>query len=181
MRRWVAAAAVLTSLCWVATCTADGQTRTLAVAPTDRTPRILTESVASPQFPEFARRPPGIVYSGDGSAELAGAGTGPVRPPAHLSSRLAWDSWTSTEARGSGADWHDNCVPDCATGTYYPFAATLRAYRPRRFGGYLLFTRLTVTYTGARPPYPAYKRGLITFKLVYTAKTKTFGWTAPWA
>jgi hypothetical protein len=72
-------------------------------------------------------------------------------------------------------------VPDCATGTYYAFAATLRAYRPRQFGAYLLFTRLTVTYTGARPPYPAYQQGFITFKLVYTAKTKTFGWTAPYA
>jgi hypothetical protein len=145
-----------------------------------QTPRILTEEIAWRRFPAFARRPSAIVYSGDDSALLAGRGSGPSRPPARLSSWISWRSWTSTEARGSGADWHDNCVPDCATGTYYPYADALRAYRPRRLGGYLLFTRLTVTYAGARPPYPAYRNGFITFKLGYTAKTKTFGWTAPW-
>lgn len=154
-----------------------GQRHAPAALRPHQTPRILTAEEATPRYPSFQRSPAEIVYSGDGSALLAGRGSGPSRPPARLSSWLKWLSWTSTEAHGSGADWHDNCVPDCATGTYYPYSAAVRAYRPRDLGGYLLYTRLTVTYAGARPPYPAYRKGFITFKLVYTAKPESFGWT----
>jgi hypothetical protein len=35
--------------------------------------------------------------------------------------------------------------------------------------GYLLITRMTVTYTGARPPYPAYDHRSMTYKLSYSA------------
>jgi hypothetical protein len=169
---------LLAALLLAATASGEKNEKHAPVALTSHlTPRILTAEGATLRYPSFQRRPFEIVYSADGSALLAGRGSGPSRPPAHLSAGLKWLSWNSTEARGSGADWHDNCVPDCATGTYYRYPANMVAYRPRHLGGYLLYTRLTVTYTGARPPYPAYRKGFITFKLVYTPKSQAFGWT----
>lgn len=110
-----------------------------------------------------------MVYSGDGAASLAGRGS--------TFGRLRWTSWTRTGGLAWGADWHDNCVPDCANGTYHDYPANVHVYRPQRVGGYLLFTRMTVDYIGARPPYPAYGHASITFRLDYNAAYNTFFWT----
>lgn len=140
---------------------------------------VRTEREPSPRIPMFTginpigsgmvKREPGkIVYSGDGSALLAGSGT--------IRSRLHWTKWNRSGARATGSDWHDNCIPDCARGAYSAYPVKLRAYRPRWIEGYLVFTRVTVTYTGSRPPYAAYRRGWVTYRLHYNTPKFEFFW-----
>jgi hypothetical protein len=82
-------------------------------------------------------RPGHIVYTGDGSGVLGGLdGSGSAHP-----GRLVWSRWTATVARGSGAVWIDNCIPDCASGKFTPYAVNVVAFRP--ING--RFTRLTLT------------------------------------
>jgi hypothetical protein len=82
-------------------------------------------------------RPAQIVYTGDGSGILGGFDGGRGKGFGHL----RWTKWTTGSAFGHGADWIDDCRPDCADGTFTPHAATLNAFRPRSGR----FTRLTVT------------------------------------
>lgn len=120
------------------------------------------------------RRPELVVYSADGAAFVSGQGVpgSPVHP-----GRLHWTTWNSSEARAWGADWHDNCEPSCAQGTYFPYRANVHLYRPRVVGGHWLFTRMTVTYTGQRPPHPAYRtRASWTMRLGYSAQYATYFW-----
>lgn len=88
----------------------------------------------------FAIRPGQVIYTGDGSGVLGGfSGKGPL---AHFG-RLRWSSWTSSQTRGSGAVWLDDCTPNCAAGTFHPYAVRVRAFAPN--SGH--FTRLTLRYT----------------------------------
>lgn len=88
----------------------------------------------------FAVRPAQIIYTGDGSGVLGGfTGHGPFR----RFGQLRWPSWTDTQARGSGAAWLDNCTPNCAEGTFHPYAAQVRVFAPH--DGH--FTRLTLRYS----------------------------------
>ena len=107
-------------------------------------------------YARFQRRPPQLVYSGDGNAQLAGRHG--------IRSRLRWDRWGAREAVGRGDDWHNDCNPDCADGTFYGYPARVRLYRPGHIANRPVFTRMTVTYTGKRPPYPAYRHKSITYK-----------------
>lgn len=134
-----------------------------------QTPRVPAFG-GSAAYAGFQWKPYRIIYSGDGAALLAGR--------SGISSHLTWTSWTQTVGRAWGADWHNNCVPDCARGTYSAYRANIRVYRPRQLGGYLLFTRMTVTYKVPPPPYLAYRHGFITFKLDYSAPYNTFFWNA---
>ena len=84
-------------------------------------------------------RPRQIVYTGDGSGVLGGfTGKGPLP----RFGRLLWPNWTDTQAQGSGAVWLDDCAPNCAEGSFHPYAAKVRALAPR--SGH--FTRLTLNY-----------------------------------
>ncbi len=66
---------------------------------------------------------------------------------------LKWTSWTAADASASALSWIDNCKPDCAGGTEKSYPVKLKAWRPQAKSGLLIFTRLTVTYTGMRPSY----------------------------
>jgi hypothetical protein len=100
-------------------------------------PGLLTQTGHGPPF---AIRPAQIVYTGDGSGVLGGfTGKGPFP----RFGRLLWPSWTDTQARGSGAVWLDDCTPNCAEGTFHPYAARVRAFAPHDGR----FTRLTLRYT----------------------------------
>jgi hypothetical protein len=91
----------------------------------------------SPKGPEkLLVRPAQIIYTGDGSGILGGFDGGRGKGFGHL----RWTKWTTGSAFGHGADWMDDCRPDCADGTFTAHAATVNAFRPR--GG--RFTRLTV-------------------------------------
>lgn len=136
-----------------------------------RPPRVVTFSFVTPRLAVLQWKPIQIVYSGDGQAFLAGTGS--------TSSHLVWTTWSSRQGRGRGADWHNNCVPNCAEGTFTAYPATVRVYRPRRVAGYLLFTRMTTTYIRTQPPYPGYRRPAVTYKLDYDARTNTLFWSVP--
>jgi hypothetical protein len=91
----------------------------------------------SPQGPDkLLVRPAQIVYTGDGSGILGGFDGGRGEGFGHL----RWTKWTAGSAFGHGADWINDCRPDCADGTYTAHAATVNAFRPRGDR----FTRLTV-------------------------------------
>ncbi len=89
--------------------------------------------------PTFAVRPAQMVYTGDGSGILGGFnGKGPYR----RFGRLRWSIWNQRQAIGSGAVWLDDCEPDCATGTFHPYAVKVHVFDPEH--GH--FTRLTLRY-----------------------------------
>lgn len=85
------------------------------------------------------RRPAVIAISADGSLALGGIG-GNGRPPNRRFGHLQWTTWTQTSATATGAEWADDCNPDCATGTFSPYPVTVRAFAP--VDG--RFTRMTV-------------------------------------
>jgi len=91
----------------------------------------------SPKGPiKLMIRPAQIIYTGDGSGILGGFDGGKGKGFGHLT----WTRWTTGSAFGHGADWIDDCRPDCAEGTFTAHQATVNAFRPR--GG--RFTRLTI-------------------------------------
>jgi hypothetical protein len=98
-------------------------------------------------------RPPFVDFTGDGSGALGGFTGSPFLRKPKLKSirqfgRLRWTRWTMTDARATGAIWIDDGIPDEASGTFYPYAAEVRASRPRNG----VFTRLAfVWWTGDRP------------------------------
>jgi hypothetical protein len=106
-------------------------------------------------------RPKQIVYSGDGSGFLAGAGTAGRHPKP---GRLTWSAWTSGAAQGSGDDWLDNCKPFCAAGSFSQHAVAITLFRPRRMLGLRVFTRMRLRYTHG--PNPFTHKGSESFKLV---------------
>jgi hypothetical protein len=93
---------------------------------------------------ELAIRPGAIVYTGDGTGLLAGTS---VRRPSHI----RWTSWSTSSAFGQGANQLDNCVPSCAGGRFTGYPVRLEMWKPARLHGVLVFTRLTIWYTGRRP------------------------------
>ena len=119
----------------------------------------------------LARRPALIVYSGDGAAFLAGLGAS-AGYPAHLH----WTMWSRTQAQAWGGDWHNNCLPSCVQGIFTAYRANVHLDRPEVLGGHLVFTRMTVTYPDAVPPYPAYKSGTWTVRAHYDAQYDSYFW-----
>jgi hypothetical protein len=88
-------------------------------------------------------RPGSIIYTGDGSGILTGAS---VRKPG-----LKWSSWTTLRGLGTGYEQIDTCNPNCAQGRFVGYPVKLNAFRPGIVHGQRVFTRLSVTFTGARP------------------------------
>lgn len=109
-------------------------------------------------------RPKQIVYTGDGSGFLAGPGKAGRHPKP---SNLKWSSWTKSAAQGSGANFVDDCVPDCADGSYAKSPVTIKLYRPRKLAGFEVFTRMTVHYPASASP--------LTHKHVDTFKVQSSG------
>ncbi len=100
-------------------------------------PRLLGNNLKGPS--ELLVRPAQIIYTGDGSGILGGFDGGKGKGFGHL----RWTRWTTGSAFGRGADWIDDCRPDCADGTYTGHAATVNAFAPS--AGH--FSRLTITTT----------------------------------
>lgn len=91
-------------------------------------------------------RPAVISWTGDGTGYLGGLTRQSSIPPGKRSlrqlGRLRWTRWTATRAQASGAVWLNDGIPDDAEGTFYSYAATVQASRPREG----LFTRLAFSY-----------------------------------
>lgn len=75
-----------------------------------------------------------ILYTSDGSGRIGGTGGTDVAHPGHLT----WETWTKTQATGSGVVWMD----DNFQRSIKTLPVTVRAFRP--VNGH--FTRLTLRY-----------------------------------
>ena len=64
---------------------------------------------------------------------------------------LTWTTWTSTGASGSGTVWENDCTPDCASGTFHDFPATIALSDVRSSPDGPAFSVLTAIYSGAEP------------------------------
>lgn len=91
---------------------------------------------------DFKAKPSSIVYAMGGI--LQGR-----RKANHKAGSLHWSSWSATGGRGSGFNW----VTSGAGGKYKLYPVKLHPFHPRRVAGHLIFTRMTVTYTGAKPSH----------------------------
>jgi hypothetical protein len=123
-------------------------------------PAAVTDGGPVKQGKNVIVRPKEIIYSGDGSGFLAGPGRAGRHPKP---GNLAWSSWTSGAAQGSGDDWLNNCEPFCAAGTFSQHAVKITLFRPRKMLGLSVFTRMRVRYT--RGPNPFTHKSSESFKL----------------
>lgn len=120
--------------------------------------------------PPLEHAPKRIEYSGDGSGFLAGRGASSRHP-----GNLQWTTQSSSQAVATGENWIDNCKPDCAAGKFSGYPATVLLSRPAVLGGHRVFTRMTVKYTGRRPPYG--HGASLTARIKYTAQPDhTYFW-----
>jgi hypothetical protein len=90
-----------------------------------------------------AVKPANITWTADDSVALSGS---------TRARGIAWSHWGNRTASGMGAEWVNNCIPDCAGGTYTPYRATIALTRPRTLEGQMVFTRLSLTFSGSLPP-----------------------------
>ena len=70
-------------------------------------------------------------------------------------SHLTWSSWTGTSAHGTGTQLVNDCVPYCAAGKFRSYPADVVFWRSEPVPGHpsqRYFSRVTLQYTGARPP-----------------------------
>lgn len=111
---------------------------------------------------QFQVKPSSILISGDGSFYFDG------RKESHNhAAPLKWTGWTATGGLGSGFNWVNNCRPNCAAGTFHLYPVKLHAWQPKKVGGRLIFTRMTVTYTSGWPSTVPSKTDV--FKVGYTS------------
>jgi hypothetical protein len=126
--------------------------------------------IYNPSTASYLRIEPAVItFTGDDSGYLAGRGHASHHPKR---GRLHWREWSRQKATGTGAEWGDNCLPSCATGLRTPSPVRVTLYRPRREGGYKIFTRMRTTYTEARPPHR--HRRLYVTRVVY--RQPAFSW-----
>jgi hypothetical protein len=55
---------------------------------------------------------------------------------------MTWQTWTATEAVGSGTEKVDDCQPNCAAGTLHPVRVTVTFTKPVKAGCSAATTRL---------------------------------------
>jgi hypothetical protein len=103
----------------------------MALAASTQLPTLLTVGDGN----SFAVRPLTIGYTGDGTGVIGKLG--PKRR-----GRWHWQSWTGSSAFGTGTVWLDDCVPDCARGTYHSHNGSVLANRVRN--GH--FTRMKIQF-----------------------------------
>lgn len=63
--------------------------------------------------------------------------------------KLSWASWNATEATGTGVDWIDDCVPNCAQGHWSHQNAVIVLWRPTpvaHHAGQYGFSKMTLLY-----------------------------------
>jgi hypothetical protein len=74
-------------------------------------------------------RPRVVIISQTGAAFLAGYRSTGIRGRLSRYGRLYWTRWTATDGWANGGLWMDNCIPDCACGTYHAVRARVHVYR----------------------------------------------------
>ncbi|GAA0414395.1 hypothetical protein GCM10010357_39560 [Streptomyces luteireticuli] len=69
---------------------------------------------------------------------------------------LHWSQWNRSGAVGAGRNLVNDCIPACSSGHFHSYPVSVRLDRARPWAGHhgrSHFTRLSVTYTSARPPH----------------------------
>ncbi len=85
---------------------------------------------------ELKTEPSQIIVSGDGSAFITG---------------LVWTGWGLPSATGSGTLKLDNCIPNCAQGTFTPYQVTVVLSDLTPYGGRAAYATMLVAAPGS--PY----------------------------
>jgi hypothetical protein len=119
-------------------------------------------------------RPPRIIYVPGPSGFFAGFGHASHRP---LTRQLRWRRWTPTSAAAIGADWINDCRPNCAHGLRTPYPVKLTLSRPRVLGPYFVFTQIRVTFL-VDPSAGVPKRTVTIFGLNYSTRSG-YDWVYP--
>jgi hypothetical protein len=91
---------------------------------------------------------------------------------------LTWKSWTAQQAVATGVHELNNCTPNCAEGKFigYPVVVTLWRSEPASGQpGEQYFTRITVRYTGPRPPAYTSNGQLVRHPAEWTEPLGPFG------
>jgi len=91
---------------------------------------------------------------------------------------LVWKSWTVQQAVATGVHELNSCTPNCAEGTFiaYPVVVTLWRSEPvSGQPGEQYFTRITVRYTGPRPPAYTSNGQLVRHPARWTEPLGSFG------
>ena len=148
-----------------------GAATATAQSPGDGDTPLVPTHLGPPVHGDLQRTPARIIYTGDGTGFFAGPGQGGHRPRTHA---ISWTQWGAQTATGQGADWVDNCNPDCAGGSFSAYAVSLTLSMPRVLDGDKVFTRLSVSYIRSRPSYVKHRHE--TFRLKYEAKAGGFFW-----
>lgn len=68
---------------------------------------------------------------------------------------LTWTDWTAQQAVAAGVHEINNCTPNCAEGKFINYPAVVTLWRSEPVPGHpgeRYFTKITVRYTGLRPP-----------------------------
>ena len=97
-----------------------------------------TVSVAFCSDRKPAIRPTSIWISCDSTGELQ---------------HMSWTTWGMGYAVGQGTEFVNNCKPNCAEGTFYPFSVTVQLSRPVPTGapGEFKWSKASFTYPNGGP------------------------------
>ncbi|MHB1537533.1 MAG: hypothetical protein ACYCST_21335 [Acidimicrobiales bacterium] len=115
--------------------------------------------------------PASITYTGDGTGFLGGADA------RSKSAGIEWTKWTPSRALGFGFDQLDNCIPDCAEGTFTGYRIKIEQWRPRVLAGTLVFTRMTIFFLRHTPRHAPHH---YTFTDTHTSgRYGGYGWGPP--
>ncbi|MBJ6641595.1 hypothetical protein H4K36_34140 [Streptomyces sp. DHE7-1] len=127
----LAAGAMLTA----AMTTASATPPDTSAAQARRTQPVLVDC----SFQRTVRPADYILACGDGNSRLLG---------------LHWTKWSSQAAVAEGLNAVNDCKPYCAAGKFHSYRVTVRLDSPapwQKHPGVQRFSRITLTYEGARP------------------------------
>lgn len=78
---------------------------------------------------------PGYLYIGNGEVFVK---------------NITWGSWGHWSASGHGTRWTDNCIPNCAQGTYHKKGIHIALWRVRYHNGQRYFSRMGWYWVNSR-------------------------------
>lgn len=122
-----------------------------ALAATASVPKLPT-SFETPAG-QLAVRPKLITISQDGDAYIAGPSARSYEGDAHNAKEppIHWTRWNRDMAVANGAVVQGDCTPSCASGTFTAYRVSIKLSRPATSHNQLVFTRVTVRFSGKRP------------------------------
>ena len=132
-----------------------------AAAPASSVPSAATPGAPAASTPATVRSSPSAAAS---TVWFDCLGYGQVKPVSYILTcadagsvldHLVWTSWTTQQAVATGVHELNNAVPNRAEGKFINYPAVVMLWRSEPAPGHpgeRYFTRITVRYTGPRPP-----------------------------